>query len=76
VYRAAAIGVWPVLKQLRACGHGLIGVWALFAAGRISYEDALRNADSVNDLQLSIKLNGKDAKDRDPSAGTGHLGLV
>jgi twitching motility protein PilU len=51
-------------------------VWALFAAGRISYEDALRNADSVNDLQLSIKLNGKDAKDRDPSAGTGHLGLV
>jgi twitching motility protein PilU len=25
----------------------------------ISYEDALRNADSVNDLRLQIKLNSK-----------------
>lgn len=28
----------------------------------ISYEDALRNADSVNDLRLRFKLEGKDAK--------------
>jgi twitching motility protein PilU len=48
----------------------------LYEAGRISYEDALRNADSVNDLRLSIKLNGKEAKDRDLSAGTSHLGIV
>jgi twitching motility protein PilU len=26
---------------------------------QISYEDALRNADSVNDLRLQIKLNSK-----------------
>ncbi|MDA8360800.1 MAG: PilT/PilU family type 4a pilus ATPase [Gammaproteobacteria bacterium] len=31
----------------------------LYDAGRISYEDALRNADSVNELRLRIKLNGK-----------------
>ena len=42
----------------------------------ISYEDALRNADSVNDLRLAIKLKGKDAKNRDLSAGTEHLGIV
>jgi twitching motility protein PilU len=30
--------------------------------GKITYEDALRNADSVNDLRLRIKLEGKAAK--------------
>ncbi len=34
----------------------------LYEAGLISYDDALRNADSVNDLRLRIKLEGKDAK--------------
>jgi len=31
----------------------------LFELGKISYEDALRNADSVNDLRLTIKLHSK-----------------
>ena len=39
-------------------------LFKLFDDGRISYEDALRNADSVNDLRLQIKLNSKEAKDR------------
>ena len=43
---------------------------------QISYEDALRNADSVNDLRLKIKLEGKDSKDKDLSAGLDHLGMV
>ncbi len=30
--------------------------------GRISYEDALRNADSVNDLRLRIKLDSKESE--------------
>src|SRR6187399_3541508 len=38
----------------------------------ISYEDALRNADSVNDLRLQIKLNSQRAKTQDLSAGTEH----
>ncbi|ABE50373.1 PilT/PilU family type 4a pilus ATPase [Methylobacillus flagellatus] len=48
----------------------------LHEAGLITYEDALRNADSVNDLRLRIKLEGKDAKDRDLSAGLDSLGIV
>jgi len=36
----------------------------LYEAGQVSYEDALRNADSVNELRLMIKLNSKDAKER------------
>lgn len=48
----------------------------LYEADLITYEDALRNADSVNELRLSIKLRGKEAKTRDLSSGTQHLGIV
>jgi len=34
----------------------------LFEKGLISYEDAMRNADSINNLRLKIKLEGKAAK--------------
>jgi twitching motility protein PilU len=48
----------------------------LHEADMITYEDALRNADSVNELRLAIKLRGKDASKRDLSSGTQHLGIV
>jgi twitching motility protein PilU len=48
----------------------------LYEAGTISYEDALRNADSLNDLRLQIKLHGAEAKDRNVMAGIEHLGIV
>jgi twitching motility protein PilU len=36
----------------------------------------LRNADSVNDLRLQIKLSSTRAKNRDLAAGTEHLSIV
>jgi twitching motility protein PilU len=48
----------------------------LLEADEITYEDALRNADSVNDLRLKIKLKGKKAHDKDISAGLENLGIV
>ncbi|MGE5320359.1 MAG: PilT/PilU family type 4a pilus ATPase [Hyphomicrobiaceae bacterium] len=48
----------------------------LYEAGLISYEDALRNADSLNDLRLQIKLHGQEAKGRDMMAGLDHLDIV
>lgn len=51
-------------------------LFLLHDAGIISYQDALRNADSLNDLRLQIKLNGKDASKRDLSHGIGHLALA
>jgi twitching motility protein PilU len=48
----------------------------LFESDQISYEDALRYADSVNDLRLQIKLKSKTAKDKDLSAGLDNLGIV
>ncbi|GLR14668.1 twitching motility protein PilT [Chitinimonas prasina] len=48
----------------------------LYEDGKISYEDALRNADSVNDLRLRIKLQSKESKNRDALAGLDHLDIV
>ena len=48
----------------------------LYECGDISYEDALRNADSVNELRLAIKLNSKESKDKDVMSGIEHLNIV
>ncbi len=40
-------------------------LFRLFEEGKISYEEALRNADSVNDLRLQIKLRSKRARGTD-----------
>ncbi|OIR04657.1 twitching mobility protein [mine drainage metagenome] len=48
----------------------------LHEADIISYEDALRNADSINDLRLQIKLKGKSAYGKDMSAGLGNMEIV
>ena len=48
----------------------------LYEAGQISYEDALRNADSVNDLRLRIKLYSQSSKDRDLTSGLENLTIV
>jgi twitching motility protein PilU len=37
-------------------------LFRLFEAGEIGYEEALRNADSQNELRLNIKLNSKRAR--------------
>ena len=42
----------------------------------ITYEDALRNADSVNDLRLQIKLNSVRGRAPDLSAGTENLVIM
>jgi len=51
-------------------------LYDLYESGQISYEDALRNADSVNDLRLKIKLHGAEAKDKDVMSGIDHLNIV
>ena len=47
----------------------------LFESGQIKYEDALRNADSVNDLRLRIKLEGKDSHESDLMEGLDNISM-
>jgi twitching motility protein PilU len=78
IFKGAVHEIKEIMKKSRELGMQTFdqALFDLFEADMISYEDALRNADSVNDLRLSIKLKGKDAKNRDLSAGTEHLGIL
>jgi twitching motility protein PilU len=78
IFKGNVHEIKEIMKKSRELGMQTFdqALFDLYEAGRISYEDALRNADSVNDLRLAIKLNGKDAKERDLAAGTGHLGII
>jgi len=48
----------------------------LYEGNEISLEDALRNADSLNDLRLQVKLHSHRARNRDLSAGTEHMSIM
>ncbi len=47
----------------------------LYEADKIKLEDALRSADSMNELRLRIKLEGKASKGKDMEEGLDHLSL-
>ena len=78
IFRNQVHEIKEVMKKSRELGMQTFdqSLFELFEADKISYEDALRNADSVNDLRLAIKLQGKDSKNRDLSAGTKHMGIL
>jgi len=78
IFKGAVHEIKEIMKKSRELGMQTFdqSLFDLHEADEITYEDALRNADSVNELRLAIMLKGKDAKDRDLTAGTKHLGIV
>ncbi|WP_300450582.1 PilT/PilU family type 4a pilus ATPase [Accumulibacter sp.] len=78
VFKGQVHEIKDVMKRSRELGMQTFdqALFDLYEAGQIKYEDALRNADSLNDLRLQIKLHGKESKDRDLTAGIGHLDIV
>ena len=48
----------------------------LYEDDLITYDDAIRNADSMNELRLRIKLEGKEAKEADKFAGIDEIQLL
>ena len=78
IFKGEVHEIKEIMKKSRELGMQTFdqALFDLYEADKISYEDALRNADSVNDLRLNIKLNSKHAKNRDLTAGTEHLGIV
>ena len=53
-----------------------MALFDLYEQGRISYEDALRFADSMNEVRLMIKLNSKESQSADRASGIQHLDIV
>jgi twitching motility protein PilU len=78
IFKGEVGEIKDVMRRSRELGMQTFdqSLFDLYETGKISYEDALRNADSVNDLRLQIKLHGKEASDRDLTAGIQHLDIV
>ena len=78
IFKGEVQEIKEIMKKSRELGMQTFdqALFDHFEGGRISYEDALRNADSLNDLRLQIKLYGKESKDRDLASGIGHLEVV
>jgi len=78
IFKGEVHEIKEVMKKSRELGMQTFdqSLFDLHEAGRISYEDALRFADSTNEVRLAIKLHGKEAKDRDLSKGIEHLDIV
>ncbi|KAI5914754.1 PilT/PilU family type 4a pilus ATPase [Thauera sp. 2A1] len=77
IFKGEIPGIKEIMKRSRELGMQTFdqALFDLYEAELITYEDALRNADSVNDLRLQIKLNSK-LGERDMSAGIQNLGIV
>ena len=61
IYKGDVHAIKEIMAKSRELGMQTFdqALFDLFESGQISYDDALRNADSVNDLRLKFKLNSK-----------------
>ncbi|HJY76084.1 MAG TPA: PilT/PilU family type 4a pilus ATPase [Burkholderiales bacterium] len=67
IFKGEVHGIKEIMKKSRELGMQTFdqAIFDLYEGGRIGYEDALRFADSTNEVRLNIKLNGKEAKGKD-----------
>ncbi|MEO0313697.1 MAG: PilU twitching motility protein [Pseudomonadota bacterium] len=67
-----------LMKKSRELGMQTFdqALFDLVEADKISLEDALRNADSVNDLRLALKLHGKNGQAFDHAASIQGLNII
>jgi len=77
IFKGEVGTIKDVMKKSRELGMQTFdqALFELYETGTIGYEDALRNADSVNDLRLNIKLNSRHSE-KDLSRGIEHLDVV
>ena len=78
IFKGEVAEIKEIMKRSREQGMQTFdqSLFDLYEARSVTYEDALRNADSVNDLRLQIKLNSQRARNTDLSAGTEHMTIV
>jgi twitching motility protein PilU len=78
VFKGHVHEIKEIMKKSKELGMQTfdMALFELYEAGKISYEDALRNADSMNELRLKIKLDGAEAKSHDLNSGIAHLEIT
>jgi len=75
IFKGEVNQIKTVMSKSREIGMQTFdqALFDLYEQDKISYEEALRNADSVNDLRLNIKLNSQHSKDADLMSGTNDM---
>ena len=78
IFKGEVNAIKEVMAKSRELGMETFdgALFNLYESGAISYEEALKNADSVNDLRLRIKLQSKSSTDRDVMSGTENLKMT
>ena len=78
IFKGEVNQIKSVMSKSRELGMQTFdqALFDLYEAEKISYEDALKNADSVNDLRLNIKLNSQHSKDADLMSGIGEMRMT
>ncbi|MDP2693697.1 MAG: PilT/PilU family type 4a pilus ATPase [Gallionella sp.] len=78
IFKGEVNAIKEVMAKSRELGMETFdgALFNLYESGAISYEEALKNADSVNDLRLRIKLQSKSSMDRDVMSGTENLKMT
>jgi len=71
IFKGEVNQIKTVMSKSRELGMQTFdqALFDLYESDKISYEEALKNADSVNDLRLNIKLNSRHSKDADLMSG-------
>ena len=78
IFKGEIAEIKEIMKKSRNMGMQTFdqALFELYESNKITYEDALRNADSLNDLRLQIKLNSQRGRTQDLAAGTENLAIV
>ncbi|BAO28084.1 PilT/PilU family type 4a pilus ATPase [Sulfuritalea hydrogenivorans] len=78
IFKGEIHEVKEIMKKSRELGMKTfdMALFDLFEEGRISYDDALRFADSMNEVRLMIKLHSKQSQEMDRNSGIQHLDIV
>ena len=78
IAKGDVVEIKEIMKRSRELGMQTFdqSLFELYESGAVMYEDALRSADSVNDLRLQIKLHSKRVKNTDLAAGTEHFRIM
>jgi len=78
IFKGEVHEIKEIMKKSREQGMQTFdqSLFDLYEGGQISYEDALRFADSMNEVRLAIKLHGKEAQGRDHLKGLEKLNIV
>ncbi|PZQ66206.1 MAG: type IV pili twitching motility protein PilT [Variovorax paradoxus] len=78
IFKGEVGEIKEIMKKSRNLGMQTFdqALFDLFEQHTISFDDALRNADSANDLRLQIKLSSQRARSTDLAAGTEHMSIV